>query len=164
VARKTKDTQVLSNALVAQAIVALVEDRRREASELASELEGFGAAWVFALTFGWPTLADVAWLMHDLDRRPNLVRTLDAVPLATPWVDACRAIADGEFVRAADKLGRIGDFPGEAKARLRAAEALARTGRRAQADTQLAPALEFYRAVGATAFVRKGEALLAASA
>ena len=84
VARQTKDMQVLTNALVAQAIVALVEDRRREASELASELEGFSAGWVAALSFGWPTPADVAWLMHDLDRRPNLVRILDAVPLATP--------------------------------------------------------------------------------
>ncbi len=102
--------------------------------------------------------------MNDLDRQPNLLRILDGIPLATPWADASRAIANGEFVRAADILGRIGDAGGEADARLRAAEALVREGRRAEADAQLARALEFYRAVGATAYVRKGEALRAASA
>ena len=36
--------------------------------------------------------------------------------------------------------------------------------RRAEADEQLRPALAFYRGLGATRYVREGEALLAASA
>ena len=48
--------------------------------------------------------------------------------------------------------------------RLRAAEQLVGEGRRAEADEQLGPALAFYRSVGATRYVREGEALLAASA
>jgi hypothetical protein len=52
----------------------------------------------------------------------------------------------------------------EAFYRLRAAEQLVVEGRRAEADDQLGPALGFYRSVGATRYVREGEALLAASA
>jgi hypothetical protein len=61
-------------------------------------------------------------------------------------------------------LEQIGSKPEEAYARLRAADALVRNGRRADADTQLQRALGFYRSVGATRFVREVEALLAATA
>ena len=53
--------------------------------------------------------------------------------------------------------------PDEASARLCAAEALVREGRRAEADTELNLALAFWRSVGATAYVREAEALLAAA-
>ena len=52
----------------------------------------------------------------------------------------------------------------ESLARLRAAEGLAAAGRRAEADAQLQRALAFFRSVGATRYIREGEALLAASA
>ena len=52
----------------------------------------------------------------------------------------------------------------EAYARLRAAENLVREGRRAEADAELERSLAFWRTAGATAYVREGEALLAASA
>jgi hypothetical protein len=51
-----------------------------------------------------------------------------------------------------------------AEARLRAAEALTAEGRSAEAQVQLEQALAFYRSVGATAYVRRAEALLRASA
>jgi hypothetical protein len=73
-------------------------------------------------------------------------------------------MAAGDFVRAADILQEIGDASTEAFCRLRAAEALVAKGRRAEADEQLRPALAFYRGVGATRYVREGEAVLAASA
>ena len=47
---------------------------------------------------------------------------------------------------------------------LQSAALLAMAGRRAEADAQLGPALAVYRGVGATRYVREGEALLAASA
>jgi hypothetical protein len=53
---------------------------------------------------------------------------------------------------------------GEAFYRLHAAEQLLAEGRRAEADGHPKPALAFYRAVGATRFVREGETLLAATA
>jgi class 3 adenylate cyclase len=68
-------------------------------------------------------------------------------------------LAAGDRAGAAEAEARLG-----ALARLRAAQELARTGRRAEADDQLRPALHFFRSVGATRFIREGEALLAASA
>jgi class 3 adenylate cyclase len=47
---------------------------------------------------------------------------------------------------------------------LREPSELVSAGRRAEADEQLRRALAFYRLVGATRYVREGEALLAASA
>jgi class 3 adenylate cyclase/tetratricopeptide (TPR) repeat protein len=164
VSRRTKDRQVLSHALGARAIVALAENRREEATELSSELEGLGIPLIFPLTFGWPTLADVAWLLSDLDRRSELLNVLGAIPVVTPWADAARAIAGGDFVHAAETLERMGDAAGAATARLRAAEWFVEAGRRPEANAELAGALGFYRATGATAYVRKAEALLAPSA
>ena len=65
---------------------------------------------------------------------------------------------------AAEIYGEMGTGPEEAYARLRAAENLVREGRRAEADAELERALAFWRTAGATAYVREGEALLAASA
>src|SRR5439155_11451121 len=58
----------------------------------------------------------------------------------------------------------IGAVTQEAWFRLRSAEQLVHKGRRAEADEQLRPAPAFYRSVGATRWIREGEALLAASA
>ena len=70
----------------------------------------------------------------------------------------------GDFDQAADLYAEIGSLPDEAFARLRAAERLLAAGRRADADAQLQRALAFYRKVGATAHLRKAEALLTATA
>jgi hypothetical protein len=50
-----------------------------------------------------------------------------------------------------------------AEAHLVAAEKLIVAGRRTEADTHLQKALDFYRSVQATRYVREGEALLAAA-
>ena len=82
----------------------------------------------------------------------------------SPWFVAARALADREFVTAAELLDSMGAARSAALARLRAAQEFARTGRRAEADDQLRHALSFFRSVGATRFIREAEALLAASA
>jgi hypothetical protein len=61
-------------------------------------------------------------------------------------------------------LEEIGYRTGEAYGRLRAAKQLVEEGRRAEADAELNRPLAFYREVGATTYVREGEALLAESA
>ena len=48
--------------------------------------------------------------------------------------------------------------------RLRAAQALVAENRRAEADEHLGRAVAFYRSVGATRYIREGEALFAATA
>jgi hypothetical protein len=77
---------------------------------------------------------------------------------------AASAPAYQEFVAAAESLDSMGAARLAALARLRAAQELARTGRRAEADVPLRPALGFFRSVGATRYVGEAEALLAASA
>ncbi len=82
----------------------------------------------------------------------------------SPWFAVARKLADQEFAAAAESLDSMGAARSAAFARLRAAQELARTGRRAEADDQLRQALGFFRSVGATRFIREAEALLAASA
>jgi hypothetical protein len=82
----------------------------------------------------------------------------------SPWFAVARALADQEFVAAAESLDSMGAARSAALARLRAAQELARTGWRAQAEDQLRHALMFFRSAGATRFIRQGQAVLAASA
>ena len=81
----------------------------------------------------------------------------------TPWRRAAAAYVSGDFGIAADAYSAMGALPEEAQARLRAAEVFVREGRRAEADEELQRSLAFWRSVGATAYVREGEALLAAA-
>jgi DNA-binding SARP family transcriptional activator len=132
----------------------------REAAMLLNTVLGqiAGKRWIWNPSF----LIDVAYALHHLDRGDELAPAT-AATLATPWLVAARTIAAREFVRAAETLAGIGSRPDEADARLHAAEQLIAQGRHAEADEQLERALEFWRAVGASAYVREGETLLAAS-
>jgi hypothetical protein len=104
---------------------------------------------------------DAAWVIYELGPEPL------SVPLPEthePWRSVVNALLQGDLVDVADRLGDLGLRPDEAHTRLRAARELVSAGRRAEADEQLRRALAFYRMVGATRYVREGEALLAASA
>jgi tetratricopeptide (TPR) repeat protein len=73
-----------------------------------------------------------------------------------PWAAAGAAYARGDHVGAAEQCAAMGAVAQEAYSRLAAAGA---------GDlAQLEPALEFYRSVGATWYLRQGEALIPASA
>jgi hypothetical protein len=106
----------------------------------------------------------LAWFANELDIAEELGERVVRAPLETKWMEAMRAILEGDLVGAADIYFEIGDEMEEAFARLRAAEWLVAEGRRAEADEQLQKALAFWRSVGATRYVREGEALLAATA
>ncbi len=77
------------------------------------------------------------------------------------WADAARLYLAGEFGRAADVYAEIGSPTDEAEARLSSGRSLLEAGRSAEGEAEVARALEFYRGVDATYFVRQGEALLA---
>jgi hypothetical protein len=81
--------------------------------------------------------------------------------MSGPWLKAALSYTEGDFVRAADIYAGIGAKAQEAYARLRAAESFVHEGRRAEADAELERALAFWRRVGAAAYIREGEALLA---
>jgi hypothetical protein len=111
-------------------------------------------------TFGLMRLSLAADVLGVRDELP---RVLGGRP-DFPWIRSVAAVLDGEFERAADILAEHAWRVDEAELRLRAAEALVAAGRRPEADVQLQKALGFYRSVGATRFIREGEALLAATA
>jgi len=160
-ARYVNEAQILSPALLGRAGILLEEGRRTEASKLANEALEQGDRYVRSLSDA--VIVDAAWVMHDLGLGEEYGPLLDH-SADRPWAEAGSAICSGDFRRAADVLAEIGYRPGEAYARLRAAKELVEQGKRAEADAQLTPALAFWREVGATRYVREGEALLAESA
>jgi class 3 adenylate cyclase len=92
------------------------------------------------------------------DVREALERASDG-----PWERAARAGANGDFSGAADLYASMGAPALEAMNRLAAAETLLAAGRRDEGEGELERALDFYRSVGATAYLEQGEALLAAT-
>jgi hypothetical protein len=82
-----------------------------------------------------------AWLAVDLGRVEDAERVVERSPART-WAEVARAILAGDAATAGDLLGEIGQRPAEAYARLRAG------------GEHLSRALEFYRSVGATRYLR----------
>ena len=151
-ARAIRDPQALDPALVASAEVAYRNGDLAAANELLEELGSPERAGTWVVT--------LALLLHDLGR-PAAVLVEKRHTTRTPWFEAAVAIADGDFDRAVDVLERTGARTFVAAVRLRASVAYAAQGRSAGAGEHIAPALAFYREVGATAYVREAEALLA---
>src|SRR5207244_815644 len=102
--------------------------------------------------------------LWELDRPlDSVVRAASAYPNRV-WHQVAAAVARGELVEAADRLAGFGAGTYEAYVRLRAAERLLGEGRRVEGDAELARALAFYRSVGASLYLPRAEALVAASA
>jgi class 3 adenylate cyclase/tetratricopeptide (TPR) repeat protein len=160
-ARVGQDPQLVLPALAFGARVLCPTDPRR-ADELAGELFATWRSTAWNIPGEW--LADLGAALVVVDRPDELLEAAERVSLRTPWLEAAVAVGTGEFPRAAEIYGAIGQRPEEAYARLRAADVLVGEGRRAEADAELQRALAFWRSVGATAYIREGEALLAASA
>ncbi len=161
--RPVKDPQAVLTAVPIAALIFLSAGSDMRARETVDEaLEelrplrqlGFAAVWSHA----------VAWAAWMLGRGDDFLEAVTAETVESPWIQAARAVASGDLRHAAEIFGRIGARGEEAFYGLRSAEQLVAEGRRAEADEQLRPALAFYRSVGATRYVREGEALLAASA
>ncbi len=161
--RRAQDPQILIAALSMAPLVLLPCGETSRADELVEEAVvalrdlhqlGFAMVWSHGL----------AWAAWKLGRGDEFLDVIRAEPLDSPWVRAARAIAVGDFTNAADIMREIDARAQEALCRLWAADQLVAERRRAEADEQLRSALAFYRSVGATTYVREGEALLAASA
>ena len=151
---QASDAQAQCQAFCVRAQVALVGGNRTEADELASRLLGIGTIVVPALCSPFPTLTDVAWLFRDLDREEELRETiLDATPIASAWVDASRAICDGDLPRAAAIIDGIRHPAAAAYAHVRAATALHASGNDAEAAAQRALGEPFFRKARADAFL-----------
>ena len=104
----------------------------------------------------------LAWTLASLGRGQELIEVV--VGWDFPWVRAAEAFAAGDARRAADICGEMGALTEEARDRLWLAGTLIKQGRRSEADLELHRVRAFYRAVGATRYIREAEGLLASSA
>jgi tetratricopeptide (TPR) repeat protein len=161
-ARAAQDPQVLFPALAFHSRILFAAGHRPEAEASTDELLGLLRASRSGFVSYWASALVV--VLSALGRSGDLEAAVQHSTISTRWLDAARAYATGEFEAAAEVYADIGSVPDEAFARLRAAEALIRAGRRAEGDAQLQQALAFYRSVGATAYIREAESLFAASA
>ena len=96
--------------------------------------------------------------------RGEEILALGGRELPCHWIEAARLWASGDLAAAADRFEEIGSAADEAFARAEEAERLISQGRRAEAELFSSRALELYRGMGATAFIREAETLLAPSA
>jgi len=155
-----EDSQAYLPVLAGSAFVFSELSRRREAEELLRRYAGT-LQTVGVSHFGFSPLAALAAL--GLGMRDELAGAI-ASTHASRWRDADLAILAGRFAEGADELERMGVAGMAPFVRLAGGEALVSEGRRAEADEQLACAGEFFRRVGATRYVQRTEALLAATA
>ncbi|MBA3402214.1 MAG: hypothetical protein H0U05_09550 [Actinobacteria bacterium] len=158
-ARERKDPHTVLPALGVRLRLESELARNENAAPLAAELLRQRAAHA-----SHPPALELAWTAERLQIADAVREWLDAIVYRSAWSDAARTILDDDLERAAELFVQIGSLPDEARARLRAAERLVAQARRADADVQLNKALAFYRSVGATRYIREGEALLAISA
>jgi tetratricopeptide (TPR) repeat protein len=162
IARRARDPQAILPTLSIALRIAVELERQDEVAALAGELVREIADW----QYGPPelVLGDALLVARPSGIFEDVRGVLEGLPRDRPWADAGWAILERRFDAGADALYEIGDVANAAYLRLLAAEQLAEDGRRAEAEGQLQKALAFYRSVGATRYIRRGEALLAASA
>ncbi len=130
-----------------RARLGLLDEAVQAADEL---LEDWSRARMLG-TAEW--LLDLAYVLVPLGRLDDLEQALGRVKLDFPWLGAARAYAAGDPAAAAEVFREIGDRPDEAYMRLQSG-----------IDGEVRKAIDFYRSVGATRYVREGEAMLAATA
>jgi hypothetical protein len=158
--RRAKDPQALYTVLGVSAYVLAAAGRADQAQRILAELFGVGAV---DLARPYESSTDGVLAAEVVGRR-NQARQWLGARHDFPWRVAAQALADQQFVAGAEALESMGAARSAALARLRAAQQLADSGRRAEADDQLQRALRFFRSVEATRFIGNAEALLAASA
>ena len=154
-ARAAGDVQLVHPNLGFSARVHAMAGKREEAEAVAEEV--LAAAPMIGLY-----ATELAWAMRELGRGDEFIeRAFAPQPEGrrpSPWRAAACAVAAGELERAAELYEEIGALPHWAYARLAAAE------ERGIGGAELERSLAFFREVGATAYLERGEALLARSA
>jgi tetratricopeptide (TPR) repeat protein len=134
---QARDPQDLhpTRALLARALLAA--GRRGEAAELAGRLLAGLGGGVLVPDLG----ADLGVVLAELGLPVEALDRLGIPP--SPWLDAARALAAGDPLRAAAIYAGIGSLPDEADARLAAARLLGQRGATAQAEDQRQAASAF---------------------
>jgi hypothetical protein len=123
------------------------------AEQTARELVDVSRHTALGLAHDW--LLDAAIVLGEVGMTRELQTVAATVPAPTPWREAGLALGRGDVLVAADILGEMGAAPFEAEVRLLAA--------REGVDADLPVAIEFFRQVGATAYLAEAEDLVAKS-
>ena len=157
-ARTSDEPHVVWSAIAVRAWMLSEAEEKEEAARLLDEILADERVPPSGRLFRGHPLA--LWVAHRGGRAAELVDWLEVgLVLRSRWIEAAEAFAAGDLVRVADLYGEGGHGPLEAFIRLRAAESLAATGRRAEAEAQLEPALAYFRSVDSTWFAREAESL-----
>jgi tetratricopeptide (TPR) repeat protein len=149
--------QALRDAAWIHAQLGLVDDARALAGEWLALARMHPSTIIF---YGTTTLPAVA---ERLGISVELRAVVDSAP-PSPWREAELAALDSDFRRAAEIYGGVDYRAWEAEIRLLGAEHHIEAGRTTEGAAELEKALDFYRSVGATFFVERGQALLAKAA
>ncbi|MGH2679970.1 MAG: hypothetical protein ACRDG8_05725, partial [Actinomycetota bacterium] len=158
VGRSARDAQALLPTLAEHGRVLFLMGRTEEAVGPIQEiLDGLDPAPM--MDWSWWIVPAAIVLSHV--GRADEILELGGQELPSRWIRAARLWASGDLARAADVFDEIGSAPDEAHARVREAERLVAAGQRAEAEPYLSRALELYRQMGATVFIRQAERLLA---
>jgi tetratricopeptide (TPR) repeat protein len=160
-ARPAREPQALWGALAAYAFVAC-HLRRTEDARIALDE-------VMSAVAGHPSVGDpLDWHVELVLALRAAGRDAEARDVAARltegrWRSACDAILDDDEAGAAEILGDAGYQALQAELRLSAASRLAGAGRLAEAAEQLGQARAFWETVGATAYLREADELIAAA-
>ena len=147
--RALRYPQAVYPSLVVRAFVLTSLGDTAGGRELLEELAELRSTQPSRLAFGGSSIGAWTWEQHGL-LRPFL-DTLRS--RRTPWLEAAQAVDSNDWSQAAEIYARCGAVTDEAFARLQAG-----------GDANLRAALDFYRSVKASRYVREAEAGLAATA
>ena len=143
--------------MIASEFLGLTSEATRLSHELMELLKPYQGDTALASSF-W-----LVWSQSSRGLDEALRKLVERAPEGR-WKEIALASLDHDFSRAADLWLLSGSPTWEAFLRMRAAEELIATGRRAEGEAELARASAFYRTVGATFLIQRGEQLLAKSA
>ena len=151
-ARDAGDAQLVIPTLALLARL-LSASRRPETQSVAAELVDVCRRTPVTLASDW--FPEAALAFAEVGRAADIQALADTVPTPTPWLDAGLAFGQGDAAAAVEIFAEMGARPNEAEARLLAA--------RAGDEAKLDEAIEFFREVGASAYLIEAEGLLAKS-
>ena len=159
--RPTMDPQAVWPSLLVLSRLALQQGLEEEAEASMNELtDSIEATESAGDAQEWHV--ELIHVLVDADCSGEAKRIVERLPTGV-WRDACTAVLEGRYADAADLLGGTGEQPLQAELRLRAATQLVAEGRLGEAHAQLERARAFWRTVGATAYLRDADQLLAAA-
>jgi tetratricopeptide (TPR) repeat protein len=156
-ARRSQDAQQLGPAILGRAQVLVTIGRSHEANELVDEL-------MVDADLADPWLHELPLLLCELGRGAEYAATLARDQRRSRWLEAGLAAASGRHAEAVEIYGAIGARVAQARARLLRAGVLQAEGRSREAQAELDAAANWFRAIGATYYAGRCDAILQASA